>query len=447
MDAFGNIGSILEPDPSQTNTNGQATTLYTYDALNHLTQVSMPRQMPGGNTVTQTRTFNYLNGSTIGAYLRSTTNPENATVSFTYNADGTMATKTDAKYQQLSYTYDALGRVQQVSQAGTGALRTYYYDSNPFIPGYSQNAAGRLTAIQYNSFPNQDTVLEMYNYTAPGAVSGKRLRLSRPYAGNQTATGDLIASFGRDAEGRLNSMSYPAGGPAYTYAYDAMGRLSQMNDQSNNVLVNNLQYGPAGQLQQIGFFGATETRQYNSMLQLTQWTVTNGGMGTVLNMQYGYSATQNNGKIAMQNDLLGGEQVNYVYDSLNRLISAITTGQTWGQGYNYDPFGNLTAKIVLYGSVPTMSVGVDAATNRLIGQSYDANGNNLSAASYDAENRVYAAGGGFYLYGYDSGNKRIWAKTPSGESYFLYGPDGRQLGKYTPAVVDDTFLTFTSSSI
>jgi hypothetical protein len=42
MDAFGNLTQVVEPDGTQTNTNGQATTTYTYDILNHLIGVSMP---------------------------------------------------------------------------------------------------------------------------------------------------------------------------------------------------------------------------------------------------------------------------------------------------------------------------------------------------------------------------------------------------------------------
>ena len=98
MDAFGNLTTVVEPDASQTSTNNQATTTYTYDVLNHLIGVSMPRRMPGGNVVTQTRTFNYS-----GAYLLSSTNPENGTVSYGYNADGTLASKTDAKGQTILY--------------------------------------------------------------------------------------------------------------------------------------------------------------------------------------------------------------------------------------------------------------------------------------------------------------------------------------------------------
>jgi len=68
MDAMGNLTSVLETDP----TLGQVTTNYSYDMLNHLTNVSMPR----GST-TQTRTFNYTSGTTVGAHLLSATNPEN----------------------------------------------------------------------------------------------------------------------------------------------------------------------------------------------------------------------------------------------------------------------------------------------------------------------------------------------------------------------------------
>ncbi len=53
MDALGNLYQVQEPDP----TLGTVSTNYTYDILNHLIQVSMPR---GANT--QTRTFNYLTG-------------------------------------------------------------------------------------------------------------------------------------------------------------------------------------------------------------------------------------------------------------------------------------------------------------------------------------------------------------------------------------------------
>ncbi len=91
MDAFGNLTSVREPDPLNQPT-GTLTTSYAYDMLNHLTTVSMPRA-----TGTQTRTFNYTTGTTVGTLLLSATNPENGTVTYAYNTDKTLATKTDAK--------------------------------------------------------------------------------------------------------------------------------------------------------------------------------------------------------------------------------------------------------------------------------------------------------------------------------------------------------------
>src|ERR1019366_9954096 len=49
-DALGNLVTVVEPDPGNKR-NGTLTTSYTYDWMNHVTQVSMPR----GST-TQTRT-------------------------------------------------------------------------------------------------------------------------------------------------------------------------------------------------------------------------------------------------------------------------------------------------------------------------------------------------------------------------------------------------------
>ena len=74
MDAFGNLTSVMETDPSL----GSVTTTYTYDVLSHLILVSMPR-----GTHTQTRTFNYNSGATVTGLLQTATNPENGTVSYT----------------------------------------------------------------------------------------------------------------------------------------------------------------------------------------------------------------------------------------------------------------------------------------------------------------------------------------------------------------------------
>jgi YD repeat-containing protein len=98
MDSFGNLLTVQETDPQL----GSVTTSYTYDVMNHLIGVSMPR-----GTATQTRTFNYnVSGTVVTAFLQSATNPEIGTVSYTYNSNNTLASKTDAKGQNFTYGYD-----------------------------------------------------------------------------------------------------------------------------------------------------------------------------------------------------------------------------------------------------------------------------------------------------------------------------------------------------
>jgi RHS repeat-associated protein len=185
----------------------------------------------------------------------------------------------------------------------------------------------------------------------------------------------------------------------------------------------------------------SETRTYNAMGQLTNITVPGS-----MNITYNYSPTQNNGKITSQVDSLTGEQVTYAYDSLNRLISA-QAGTSWGQGFVYDPFGNLTDKNVLAGSAPPLHVVINAANNHAGGE--DLNGN-AGGVTWDMENRMTSVPQRpqtvnitySLSYAYDGQNKRIWGNTPTfdqisgnisdSERYYFYGADGKLMAQFTP---------------
>src|SRR5581483_11923431 len=168
--------------------------------------------------------------------------------------------------------------------------------------------------------------------------------------------------------------------------------------------------------------------------------------------QYNYAAGQNNGQIASAT--ISGEQVTYGYDTLKRLTSA--TAATWNQSFGYDGFGNLMNKTTTAGGVPTISMTVDAASNRITSAGgasfgYDLNGNVVSGPNipngglgmiYDCRNRVAQAptggsGVAYTAYAYDAANRRVWKGTIntsnqlSAETYYLYDTDGTQLGAYT----------------
>ena len=184
MDALGNLATVWEPDPAL----GTVSTNYAYDILNHLTSVSMPR---GANT--QTRTFNYNVGTTVTAFLQSATNPETGTVTYTYNSNNLLASKTDAKGQNFTYQYDSYNRRTSITwtnaPGGAQVLRTLIYDTNSldgtFSGSYTQ---GRLVAVQNAQFtsgtgtkPSSVELTEMYAYTQAGETSGKRLQVNEQY--------------------------------------------------------------------------------------------------------------------------------------------------------------------------------------------------------------------------------------------------------------------------
>jgi len=64
----------------------------------------------------------------------------NAKTSYTYNGDGTIATRTDPKGQVTSYSYDAYQRVAYI-QCGGGPNVTLTYDNGT-------NGYGHLTDVQ-----------------------------------------------------------------------------------------------------------------------------------------------------------------------------------------------------------------------------------------------------------------------------------------------------------
>jgi YD repeat-containing protein len=167
-------------------------------------------------------------------------------------------------------------------------------------------------------------------------------------------------------------------GAAIQNSYDGMRRLTGMSKRNDDwvtwtPIVANATYNLNGQMTSMQYNGLTESRDYNALGQLTSIRY-NG----TLRHEYRYSATANDGRITSYKNWQSGEDVEYQYDSLGRLSLAQTVGPQWGQAFSYDGFGNLVGKAVTKGSAPVLSVGVDAATNRLTGVSglsYDANGN------------------------------------------------------------------------
>src|SRR5438045_3924130 len=145
--------------------------------------------MPRSNG-TQTRTFVYS-----GSDMISATNPENGTVTYTYDASHHVTQRTDNMGQQTRYSYDAYGRLAQVQHWGTfydqntnvtafqeqtNQRVTYSYDSNPLDGTYSQNTLGRLAAVQFQLAAFNLPMSYQYSYNQAGRVI--KPRMTHPHA-------------------------------------------------------------------------------------------------------------------------------------------------------------------------------------------------------------------------------------------------------------------------
>ena len=348
-DMAGGLTTVAEPNP------GNATNPVTYYYLNgagQITQVSVQR-----NGVAQNRYFTWS-----GSDMTSSTTPEAGTVTYTYDGNHHVLTRTDAKSQQTKYTYDTYERlieVQHYTATGfNGSLQEqtnqqvgYGYDVNPLDPGNYLNSWGRLTQVTFQEQTvNGNSFAYLYSYNQAGRVTANTLLASN---GGNLLT-NLKATYTWDNQGRMTNLTYPSG-TSLAYQYDAMGRLSTMTSSNypNNpypLTIATATYTAASQLNTLQYgVNATfnESRSYNTLMQLTNLTVS--GSGSV-NMQYSYTAGQNNGRVSQTTDGVLGETVNYGYDMWNRLTSATATNGSWGEAYTFDGFGNLTGKTPTAGS-------------------------------------------------------------------------------------------------
>ncbi len=450
---------------SKTDAKGQQT-VYTYDSLNRLTMKQFyPQGQSGSEDGCQRVTYSY------------DTNPINS-----------------------SFSQNSIGRLTAILY---GAVTNNWNTSAVCVTGEYTNY---LTGTQYT---NNSSFAEMYSYHPAGGVIAKQLYLSRQYPtsyGNYwtTQTTDIEVDYTYDNTGRTATTKYPMAAPSswynngpggealgpitLTYGYDSMGRPASLTDNSGATgaswgqtsspvdWVQNVQYDYAGRMTSMQ---AVVGSDYNSGSYVTSWATrtmaynVNGQLASLswstnpdaygrsspaVGIQYNYSATQNNGQITQAVDTLSGETISYQYDLLKRLTSASSTPNSgaspapsaWTQTYQYDGFGNLTAKVLNGTSTP---IAVNSATNRLSNASYDANGNMTSGSgatlTYDESNRVFSAAetsGGIEYFAYTADNKRFYTYTTSGaEQLTFYGARGENLGVYT--IVPPNFYVGTQVAI
>ena len=148
-------------------------------------------------------------------WLTSATNPESGTTSYTYNADGTLATKTDPNGNTESYTYDANQRLTAIPDR----QQTFTYDTCPanadqplVPPGASTPGPTRARHLRQQRRRQRPHFEYNYAYTPAGMLSARTLEVqstNHPIYGGGLAYGALTANYAYDGQGALTSLTYP----------------------------------------------------------------------------------------------------------------------------------------------------------------------------------------------------------------------------------------------
>ncbi len=239
-------------------TSGQGL-IYTYDAAG--------RMLTERSTIGTSRTLNYL-----------------------YDAASNRERITWPDSQYVTYTYDALNRVDLVRESGSTTLADYAYDNlgrratltrgNGSVSTFSYDLASRLTGLGLDLTGTADDQTWGYSYTTASQVSQRTATndlytwaagaASRTYARNGLNQYTAVSGtgFSYDLRGNLTSDG------SRTFGYDFENRLTSVSGSAAMTLT----YDPGGRLRQTVSGGSTTQFLYGGNALLAEYN----GAGTLL---------------------------------------------------------------------------------------------------------------------------------------------------------------------
>jgi len=243
----------------------------------------------------QTRTFVYDSLSR----LSSAANPESGTVTYTYDANGNLATKlapapnqTGSATVNTAYTYDALNRLTSKLYSDGVTSGAYYLYDQATVWGVSiSNPLGRLTLATTNS----SCVSEIFSYDAVGRVV--KLWTGTPA---NCHIGSLPFTYGYDLAGDLTSLTYY--NHTVTYAYNNAQEAVSAVDTANSINYatgacqpssTSACYAPTGALSSVlngktgSFGGITASYTYNNRLEPSTAVISSSNATPLMRHCYG----------------------------------------------------------------------------------------------------------------------------------------------------------------
>jgi RHS repeat-associated protein len=459
------LGGVTAVDGITLNNSGMnLTTNYGYDGLDNLTIVCQGGAIVNSTSCSagQKRSFQY---DSLKRLIQAT-NPETGSISYNYDPQGNLTSKTDQRPLTVSLGYDALNRIKQKSYSDATPPVFSCYDGQIYSNGQCANAVAPLP----NAFAT-GRLTQVFNSASSSSFPQYDL-MGRPLQSVQTTAGTPYPFFYTyNLAGGLENVTYPSKRALQT-CYDSAARTVNATGTlagQPTAYVASATYAPHGGIQMLkrtyapGAYDILENTTYNSRLQPASIELMKNGTSQ-LKLENFYCAglaltcNNNNGNmLAAKITTSAPLQVtqSFGYDKLNRLTNA-AEGAAWTEAYGYDPFGNRwvtqtgAGLPALPGYVPMASSWYSdpnqgsptfkpVPDNRISGHSYDNAGNvsqdGVRGFTYDGENRLATAaisGMPPIAYAYDGEGRRIQKTIGTTTTTFVYDAGGTLAAEYGP---------------
>jgi RHS repeat-associated protein len=369
---------------------------HTYDLAGNL--VTLVTQYGAGNT-NQTTTWTYDSRNRVNRK----TYADNTSYDYTYDENGNLKTRTDAKNQITSYSYNLFNQVATVDYPADSDV-TFTYD-----------ASGRRLSMTDGSRSGAPST--EWTYDAAGRIATYK---QHPV--------DRIISYGYNAEGgrasmRVEQISAPGTPWTTAYTYDAAGRLDTVTDSRVGEVAFDYTWDAKANLVKEILMpsGAKQQKAYDSLARLSEIKALNGSGTTVNRYAYTYDAAS----LRKEVTLADNGKITYGYDAKRQVTSAVKDNEAdYNYSYTFDNIGNwLTGKTGQTGGAPLSKTFTPNSLNQYsevsaVSLTYDANGNlthdGTRTYAYDQENRLTAVAEASFTY--DGMSRRVI----SGATKFLY---------------------------
>jgi RHS repeat-associated protein len=391
---------------------------------------------------------------------------------YTYDANGNLKTRVDARGIETTYGYDHLNRVTSVTY-NDGATRGVSLSYDGAVNGKGRPWVAMTFDPKNRGMMVAGTRIDSYD------AMGRVLVQSQEFPSTRSRGAAYRVQQRYNPAGQVEETVYPSGRKVQS-RYGQGGRLAglegSLGDGLTRVYADQIQYNAAGQKTRERWGTLTplyHNRHYNNRLQpydirlgteaADLWTWNRGALRLFYDANYAYGDGDfaNNGNLYRIDHFMPLEESArnwvmstawYGYDRLNRILGIWETKTSsadpaacplvFSQVYKYDRYGNRTidGQETSRGSTINRIVfTADARTNRFQELAYDPAGNvtydritGTGQREYDAENRIVAAEGtgGLSFYGYDAQGRRI-SRTENGQTWWtIYGIGGELLAEY-----------------